>query len=766
MLLEIRYAYRMLRNTPAFTLIAGLILAVGIGANTAVFSALNTLLFTPLPHPNADRIVIAGERNLRTGLREATSMPTFRAWRERGQSFESLAAIEPESVFTLPGAEAGVPGARVTSEFFRVLGIQMAVGRGFTSSDPANAVVVSQRLWREHMAGNIDLSRRRIGNYDVIGVLPPKFKFGFAKTDIVARLDEHSLAPDRSLRVVGLLRPGVSASQARAELEATLPSSGDERLGAWTQTLRDFTVGDRGPLGAVLLATVALVLVIACMNIGIIQLARAVSRQREAAMRLALGATAAHVARLSVWEGLLLGCAGGAGGWALAYTIARVARAVAPEFEEIALDARVLSFTAALSVVTGLIFGTAPAMLAYRLNVNETLKTGALALTGARMRKVFVAAQTAMALTLLTGAGALLSTFARLTATDPGFRSDHIVVAELSVPSLRNASAEMRRAESERLSRSVQAIPGVRTAAVASSMPLFGISPCRFSIEGRADSDAMSAGCRPVSHTYFELFGIPLRAGRTFTGSDSEGSRPVAIINRRLAALFWPGSDPVGSFVRIGGERIEIVGIAADVRSVGLIRPAIPEIYRPLRQSPPAEVSVAIRSAVDPLTHVAELRRTVQGFSAGAAVRYVNSMPALLEEQVALVKWLSLFSAIFAAIALVMAGAGLYGVVSFLTAQRTHEIGIRVALGATPAGIVRLVFASCAKMATVGVPAGVLGGLALAAALGSLLSGTALPTVTVIGAAVVVVCAAGAVAIWMPARRAAALDPLQALRQE
>jgi putative ABC transport system permease protein len=795
---DVRYSVRMLMKNPGFTAVAMLTLALGIGANTAIFSVVNSVLLRPLPFREPGRLVMVWHNNTKEGkLDDPVAHPTFLDLRAQSKRLEDAAGLTPLWRFAVPTPEGPeqVDGHWVSASYFQLLGVQPLKGRAFTADEDrpggAPAVMVSYRLWQGHFGGDPNILSRTVPLNDsaapIVGVLPPGFRF-LDDVDLWAPLGQNPFLPRgrivRLVRVVGRLAPGVSLQQAQAEMESIARRLEREYpdtntgLGARVVALDEQIVGDIRPALLVLLAGVGFVLLIACVNVAGLLVARAAAREKEIAVRLSLGASRARLVRQFLTESVLLALLGGAGGllcalWALRL-LRRLSPADLPRIEEISMDGTVLVFTLLVSVLTGLVFGLLPAWWLSRSNLQESLKEGGrTTATGgtSRVRNVLAVAEVALALVLLAGAGLMVRSFAQLMQVNPGFRPDHVLTMQLGLPPSYSSQPAQRVAFYREMFARLEALPGVRAAGGVTRLPLGPGVTAKLEIEGRP----VSAGEQPeiefrrASTHYFQAMGIPLRAGRLFTERDTADALPVVVITEGAARRFWPGVDPIGKRVRFLGPQaawFTIVGVIADVKHFGLDADARPELYTHFDQNPPVGPVLAIRTSGDPTSLAAAARRELRRLEKELLISNVKPMTDVVSESVAERRFHTLLLGGFAAVALALAAIGIYGVLSYAVAQRTHEIGIRMALGAQRGDVFRLVVGQGMLLAVLGVGIGVVGALGVTRFLKSLLFGvTPMDPLTFAGAAVFLAGVALA-ACYVPARRAMRIDPMVALRYE
>ena len=806
---DLRYALRSLRKSPGFTLVAVLTLALGIGANTSIFSVVNAALLRPLPYPEPERLVrVFSERD---GDAWTVSPPDFVDWRDQAGVFQHAAALNSGSDFTLTGTDTPerVPGAQVTPDFFAVLGTTPALGRAFTADNGVvgqdKVAVLSDELWRRRFGASPDIVGKSIEldgvHYTVVGVMPRGFAYpreaqlwtplAFSAEDLTTQRGAHYLD------VVARLKPGVSIEQATMAMQAVAarlaqqyPKS-DKGWSAQVTTMRDSLVGDIRPALLILLGAVGLVLLIACANVANLLLARSMARARELAIRTALGASRPAIVRGILVESVLLAAFGGAAGLIVASWGTHALIALQPDamrgLGDVTIDASVLGFTIALVLLTGLVFGLFPALQASRLmNVSGRLTESSRSSTGGRewwrARGALVGAEMALAVMLLAGAGLLMRSFVRLIHTDPGFRTEHVLTFNLQLPDARYPKPEQSDVFFTQLLQQVSAVPGVQDASAIFGMPLTGFA-YQISIhelDGRTlssdESDQLqSPQIRIVRPDYFQVMGIPVLRGRPITDADRAGAPPAVVVNQTAARLYWPGQDPVGHELTIGTSfglgrgraGGTVVGVAADTRDFGPRTAPKPEIYLSHSQMPVTFMSVAVRTTLandDALLNA--IRTRLEAIDPNVPIYRARTIDQLIGDSVAQPRFYMLLLGTFALAALVLAAIGIYGVMAYIVGQRTHEIGVRMALGARTGQVVRQVVARGMRPAIVGLVIGILGSLALTRVLSRLLYGVgATDPLTFVGVAVVLVGVAF-VATWLPARRAARVDPVIALRSE
>jgi len=801
---DLRYAFRMLNKSPGFTIVAVLTLALGIGANTAIFSVVNGVLLKPLPYRQPDRLVslFLHGRGLDRGVMGTAD---FLALNQRQKAFEQVAAFSPSSIgFTLTGfgSPQMIPGTSVTSDFFSVLGAQPFMGRAFLPEEgrPGGnlSVVVSHHFWEQFLhadpaavGGSIRLGSK---SYTVIGVLPLDFHFG-SHNELwpILQLQPANQRPPYWLSTVGRLKPGISETQAAADasliakqVREQFPLSDD--TSTIVVPLKDLMVGDTSEALLILLVAVGFVLLIAIVNVANLHLSRSASRIREFAIRSALGAGRRRLISQLLTESLVLAVFGGLLGLAVAYGGVRAILALSPDvlprMEEITVDGRVLAFTALIAVMTGIVFGLVPAMRSSGLPAGPSLREGGRTATSGRSARrlhgVLVVAEFSLALVVLTGAGLLIRTLSQLQSVNPGFNSSHIVTALLTLPQARYANAPQVTSFYEQLLARVQNTPGVEAASMTMSLPpnlLELTNP--FHIEGKPDAPGQPApavGEIPVGTDYFATLGIPLFRGRLFSDQDRSPGTHVLVINENMARRYFPDQDPVGARVQTGeydpkGELSTIVGVVGNVKYEGLGEKDQPTMYVPYFDSGwcpwfAREMYVVVRSASAPQEVVSALQSAVLSLDNQLAIAHVRTMDQLLYESVAGSRFRAVLFGVFAALALALAMIGIYGVMAYAVSQRTHEIGIRMALGARRMNILRTILREGAGLALLGVAIGFVVALALSRTLAGLLFGVQATDPVTFGIVAALLLGVALAACYVPARRATRVDPMVALRHE
>ncbi|MCI0408155.1 MAG: ABC transporter permease [Acidobacteria bacterium] len=805
LLQDVRYGLRMLLKNPGFTVVAVLTLALGIGANSTLFSVVNSVLLRPLPFPNPGRLVAVWEFVPEKGwYREPFSFPDFADWREQTKSFEKMAAYTYVGATLGEGGDAEfVGGAAVSADLFPILSARPRLGRVFTAEEDrpgaARAVILGHGLWERRFHSSPEVLGQTIlldgESCTVVGVMPETFNFPIGgsprsywvplTTDPDTR-ERVELRGNHYLRAVGLLKEGIGPLQAEADLdtiarrlETAYPGT-NHLMRARVLPLHEELVGDVRPALLVLLGAVGFVLLIACANIANLLLARASSRQKEIAIRAALGAGWGRIARQLLVESLLLSLAGGALGllvaiWGVDFVV-RLAPGPIPRIGEIGLDVRVLAFTLGVSLLTGILSGLAPALRSARASLDPDLREGrggeAEGWRRNRVRALLVVSEVALSLVLLAGAGLMLRTFQRLSGVDPGFKPENVLTVSVSLPNASYPNGAQRIAFVDRLLERVGAVPGVRSAATVFTLPLGGSNRSNsFRIPDRpqAPEGDPDANYRTISPGYLVSMGIPLLKGRAFTAQDGATTPAVALVNETFARRFFPGEDPIGKVIETdedGTRRREIVGVVGDVRFDSLDSHLEPEYYVPYPQAPETSVTLVVRAAKDPSSLAPTLREQVRALDPSLPLYAVRTMEEYLAASVADRRVIALLLGSFAAVALALAATGLYGVLAYSVSRRTREIGIRVALGARPADVLKLVVAQGMLLTVAGLGIGLAGGLLLTRFLSGLLFGVR-PTDPLTFAGVSALLAGVALlACYLPARRAARVDPVTALHYE
>ena len=816
---DIRFGLRTLLKRPGFTLVAVLTLALGIGANSAIFSVVNAVVLRPLPYGAPERLVALWGNLNQKGFEELElSAPEFVDFRQRGAHvFEDVAAYS-QGGFNLTGAgePERIQGAYATASLFSTLGVAPLKGRAYTEEEDRpgsnDVIVISHSLWQRRFGGDLSVVGKSItldGRPNtVVGVMPADFHFPDKDTDIwkPAAFDADLLSPNNRgshfLNAVARLKPGFTTARAGEEVAALARAQGQENannyprgFGASVRPLDEEVVGPSVRTSLfVMLGAVGLVLLIACANVANLLLARAASRRKEVAVRTALGAGRARIMRQLLTESVMLALAGGAVGIVLALWGVDLLVALAPEgtprVAEVGLDARVVGFTFGVSLLTGVIFGLVPALYSSKVDLNESLKEGGRGGTeGAsrgRLRGLLVVGEFALALVLLAGAGLLVKSFTRVLEESPGFDSRGVLTMRLVLSQSKYNGYDQHRAFYSNLFTRLRQLPGVEAVGANNLLPLNGSGGSRgFLIEGRPVPQGQShpeEQLRFITPGYFEAMRVPLLRGRDFEDRDVTGQTRVAVVSRSMAERHWPGEEAIGkrfayANIRRGSEHqpewIEIVGIVGDIKHRGLDLESKPEIYVPVyqplftnRPTPPLSLYVAVRTSGDPAALASSVRREVAAVDPEQPLANVRTMEERLAESVAQRRFNMTLLGVFACVALVLAGVGVYGVMAYAVARRTHEIGVRVALGAQRSDVVRLVLRQGMWLALAGVGVGVAGAYAATRLMTGLLYGVS-PTdpLTFLGVSALLTAAA-LLACLVPARRATKVDPMVALRYE
>ncbi len=800
LLQDLRYAVRTLLKAPGFTLVAVLTLALGIGANTAIFSVLYGVLLRPLPYPEPDRMVGFGDawRGNR-GERDVT-FREFRFLADNGPVFEQLAVETELGLNVFSGGEAlRVRGLRVSSGYFAAMGVAPAIGRAFTVDEDQvggpNVAILSHGFWRERFGGDTSIVGRTISlegaPYTVVGVMPAGF-VPLAAADVWSTVGQvsRSIGSGQNLHVIGRLKRGVSIAAAQAALGAPLAEWRRQftpRLPAEVRLtvfpLRDLVALDVATQVRVLFGAIGFVLLIACANVANLVLGRAATRGRELAVRVAVGATRGRLVRQLLTESVVLALLGGALGlaladWGLGALLTLVPRWMVRAYD-IRLDATALAFTIVASLLVGIAFGLAPAWHAARADLFGALKEAAGRATSGvrqgRLRGALVVAEVALSLILLAGAGLLMQAMARLLRTDPGFDPHHVVAAEIWLTGSRYDSTAAIAGYYERLRERLESTPGVRAAAVVEAgIPLVRGGNMGVAVDGIEVQQ--TTNYRTVTPTYFATLGIPVLRGRPFAASDVESSEPVAIVSESFARRFLKG-DGLGGMIRVGGQSSpsrRVVGIVGDVRQfVGF--PALPTYYLASAQTPASltrgfsswfPINIVARTSGDPAAMKPLVVRTIRAVDAQVPMGQVQTMDEILSGSLVMQRFEMLLLGVFAGLAVVLAAVGIYGVMSHLVAQRTHEIGVRMALGAVPREVLGLVLGRGMLLAGAGALLGLAGALGLTRLLTSQLYGFRPNDPLTMGAVTALLLLVALVACVIPARRATRVDPLIALRSE
>ncbi len=805
LLSDVRYGLRTLLKSPGFTVVAVLALALGVGANTAIFSVVNTVLLQPLPFADSGQIVIIKGRDEKQGTTyDEHSYPNFLDLRNQAQGFANVVAYSGATLFMTGGGEPErVRGLVASADLFPLLGVQPAVGRVYTREEDQpgqkRMIVLSHELWQRRFSGDPQIIGQDIAlgsnAATVTGVMPPGFKFPVGSQAecwmaLGPTLSANSVQGRGAvyLDMAARLKPGVTLAQGQVEA-ATIA----QRLaGQYPRTnanqslalvpMHENLVGNLRPALLVLLGAVGLVLLIACANVANLLLVRASGRQKEIAVRSALGASRWRIVRQLLIESLLLALAGGALGllfavWGVEALVA-ASPADIPRVGEVGLEARVLGFTVAVTLLTGIVFGLVPAWQASKADLNESLKEGGRGSTeGAgrnRLRGALVVAEVALSLVLLVGAGLLIQSFWNLLNVSPGFEPRRVLAADVVTLNQKYPEAAQQANFFREVLDGVAALPGVEAVGAIYPLPFGGsFEAYTFQIEGRppaAPNEAPVADFRVVTSDYFRAMSIPLARGRAFDERDGKDAPPVVIINESFARQHFAGEDPLGkriTFGSSGNPTREIVGVVGDVRHAGLDEATNPEYYVSYLQNPISRMTVVTRAASsDPAALAPSIRGAIRQVNSGQPVYNVRTMDQLLAQSLARRRFNMILLGVFAGLALALAAIGLYGVMSYTVAQRTHEIGIRLALGAQKGDVLRLVVGQGLLLAVVGVGLGLAVAFAATRLLATLLYGVSATSVTVFASVSLLLLLVALLACYVPARRATRVDPMIALRYE
>jgi predicted permease len=812
---DLRYALRQMRKSPGFTVVAVVTLALGIGANTAIFSVVNAVLLRPLPYPNPDQLVMLWEQNPHRGWFEnAISGDNFLDWQKQNQVFAGMVAFESNS-FTIIGNQQAeeIAGERVSANLFSVLGVQPFRGRLFLPEEnrqDKTAVVLSYGLWQQRYGGDPNVIGKTIllngETYPVVGILPSTFS-----DDYSSFLDPHSqlwlsgiepFEPGRQFHqydAIARLRPGVSLVQAQANMNS-IAAQIDQQYpesrgwGVAVVGLHDQVVKYARPTLIVLLVAVGLVLLIACANVANLLLVRATGRQKETAIRTALGASRSRLARQFLVESVLLSITGAVAGLTFAPLASRILVLLtppdAPHVEVVAINGLVMMFTAGLALGTGVVFGLAPMFSSGRVNVNESLKDTTRATSGGargrRLRDLLVIGEFGLSLALLAGAGLMIKALTHLQHVDLGFNPDHLLTVKIPLEGPQYEQTEKQAGFFHDLVARIGALPGVESASLSRGVPVLNWVGQYFVT---AENPHPAAGEVPdanyvcVGPHYFKTMQILIVRGRAFSDFDTQSSEPTAIVSQSLATKYWPGQNPIGKRLKISGDANDntqpwrtVVGVAGNVRSDGQYWPFRPEIYVPYTQFPwilyPR--NIVVRTTVEPLSIVPEIRRQVAALDKDVPVSDIATMEEIIAGPVQQGKAVMWLLGSLATLALVLSGVGIYSVISYSVSQRTREIGIRMALGASDGSVASMVVRQGLLLVLIGLSAGLLGALAMARIFSGLPSKVRLlllfdvrPTdPLILGAVSVVLTIVALLACLLPAHRAAKVDPMVALRYE
>jgi putative ABC transport system permease protein len=801
---DLQYGFRVLRKSPGFSLIAVLALALGIGANSAIFSFVNGILLRPLPFEDPDRLLIIRERSrVLEGM--SVAYPNFLDWRDQNQSFEQIAAVRNAGYnLTYESNAERVQAAQVSAGLWPALGARPALGRAFSGDEDRvggnRVVVLSHALWQRLFAGDPAVLDRNLTlngqPFTIIGVMPPSFQFPnraelWVPIGIFSeRMMERGNHP--GIFSIAKLKPGVSVEQAQMDMDAVAVRLEEQYPQTNTGNRVSITPMFQQIVGPVqsylwfLLGAVGFVLLIACANVANLLLARAATRQKEIALRTALGAPRGRIVRQLLTESALLALLGGALGLALAYggmrALVAISPATTPRLSEVGIDPWVVAFNFAVALATGIIFGLVPALQASRTDLSETLKEGGRTSAGSarhRLRSLLVIAEMAIALVLLIGAGLIIRSFMRVLEVKPGFDPSGVLAAQVSPPDVSYPKPEDRAIFYRRVLEQLSSAPGVEAAAAVTPLPMSGDGwQTSYTVEGEpppAAGEAPLTDFAMISPDYFRALGIQLIEGRFFDSRDIKGAAEVAIVDESFARRHFPDQSAIGKRVKNGGPNStqpfrEIVGVVGHVKNYGLAEESRVEMYVPFEQNTTTYANIVVRTSNDMAVAAAAIQSAVRSVDREIPVHSVRTMEQLLSDSVAGRRLFMTLLSFFAAVALLLAAVGIYGVMSYSVTQRRHEIGIRMALGATSADVLKLVIRQGMKLAVAGVVLGLAGTFALTKLLASAVSGLlyevgASDPVT-FGAISLILSAVAFAACYVPARKATRTDPIIALRYE
>jgi len=802
---DLRFALRQLRKSPGFTAVAVLTLALGIGANTAVFSIVYSALLKPLPYRDASRLMVLNETTPKVGV-VSVSYPDFLDWRAQSHSFSEMAALCAVG-FNLSGVTEPetIGGVAVSPNFLAMLGMRPAIGHDFDSSGETTSTpvaILSYSLWQRRFAGNAGILGRSIElngrEFTVVGVLPSNF-LAPGNPDVLIPIgvwiannseEAHARGDRGDLPVLGRLAPGISASQARTEMDGIAarlakeyPATND-RFGVALQPIRDVFIGQSRTALLVLLGAVIFVLLIACANVANLFLVRGTGRAKEMALRIALGASTARILGQMLTESLVLSVTGGLFGLGVAFAGVRgigpwLPAGVLPG-GSVALNIPVLLFAASIVLLAAFVFGITPALHSSHTDVQSELKEGSRTsnpgMAHSRVRATLAVTEAALALILLVGAGLMMKTLYRLLQVDPGFRPDRVLTMTLSLrPEQYSKEAAVRNFWEQLLER-VRELPGVESAAVATNTPMTdNHSRNDITIEGMTEprpGNYPHPDVHKVSAGYVQTLGITLLRGRSFNEADKEGVPPVAMINQRLATQFFPNQDPIGKRFMFGHPSTDapkwrtIVGVVADTKLYGLANSSRLEVYVAFRQDPSSQMDLLVKSRVDPGSLTSAVRSAVYSVDKDQSIASVATLKQLVNNSISTRRVTLVLLGLFSALALILGAIGIYGVISYSVAQRTREIGVRMALGAPRAGVFRMVIGQGVKLAGTGVVIGILAALGLARLMSSLLYQVSTADFETFTAVAVLLLIVALAASYIPARRATSVEPIVALRYE
>jgi predicted permease len=793
---DLRYAIRMMAKRPGFTLIAALTLALGIGANTAIFSAVNAVLLKPLPFPESGQLVDLSETFKPAGW-GSVSVPTLEDWKNQNTVFAGISAYAFTS-FNLEGGDTPqrIPGINVAANYFDVLGVKPTLGRAFLPGEDVagreNVVVIGDELWRRNFAADPGIVNRTIPlngqKYTVVGVMPPELSALYRTVQMWSplvfpekdRLDRGN----HKYLVIGRIRSGVTLAQAREQMNAIAQRLEEQYKNGrgirLTQIEELWVAGVRSAL-LMMMVAVGFVLLIACTNVANLLLARATVRRREIGIRIALGAGRQRLVQQFLTEGLLLSIIGGAMGIALAWwsmsALGKIAFPFLPRSQEIGIDARVLLFTFLVSILTSIVFGLIPSLQAGKTDVQETLKEGGNTMSagsvGGWLRPVLVVVEVAAAVVLLIGAGLMIRSILRIREVEPGLRAQNLLTAKVSLPREKYKDAEAAIRFYQQVLERVSNLPGVESAGLTSHLPIEerGYNG-NISVEGKTypPNEGPLVEFRAVNEDYFEASGIPLLRGRVFSKAEHDDTQPVVVINDAMAKQIWPGEDPIGKRI-FDDTKATVIGVVGNVKNYGLLQQPVPEMYAPytVKDFWPDmrwNMRLLVRSTLDNTSIASAVRREVQSVDPAQPIYAVQAMNLVIENTVRDKSLNTTLLTVFAGVSLLLALIGVYGVMSYTVAQHTREIGIRMALGAQPSTILKLVVGRGLVLVSIGAMIGVLASFGLTRFIENMLFGVT-PTDPLTFVAIVALLGLVALlACLVPAQRAMRVDPIVVLRHQ
>jgi predicted permease len=804
--LNIRYAFRRLKNDKGFACVAVFTLALGIGANSAMFSIVNAVLLRPLPYRDPERLVLLSE-HWPQFPRLSVSYLNYRDWRDQSQSFEAMGAVRNALVTMTGSAQAErIPSQNVTASLFDLLGVKPEMGRAFTAADDAAGApavaLIGHALWQQKFSSSpaaigqtVVLDHR---GYSIVGVMPANFEILQQTADVLLPFEPwaRTLPDDRNwhpgILPIARLRPGVSVEQARSEiaviakrLTEQFPDT-DAHVSSLVEPMQEQMVANVRPALLVLIWAVGVVLLIACANVANLLLVRAAGRRREMAVRTALGARRADIIRQLVAESLLVAVAGGAVGllltWVSMPLLVRLAGASLPQSNGVAVDGSVLGFTALAALTAGILFGLAPARHAWRVDLRQALSEtnrGGSSAGVLRTRSVLVVTEIALAMLLLVGAGLLFKSFERLSSVSPGFSTDHLLVADLARSPDAYRDAHVRLDFYDRLFEQIAALPGVQAVGGVSSLPVTGRgSSIHFNIQGRppkSSGEYITAGYRVASGGYLKTLGAPLVAGRWIEDRDGDGAPSVVVVNSSFVRTYFPNESPLGKYMQLGAipeadvPWMRIVGIVADVKQ-SLDSDSSTEMYVPYRQAdellPVGALSVVVRTAGDPLALANAIRARVHGLDPMQPITGVRTMEENVSRSMTEPRFRTVLLTIFAGIALVLAAVGIFGVMAYSVTQRTRELGLRMALGASREDVLLMVLAQGLRLTLAGIGIGLAGTFFLTRYVAGMLFNVPPYDPLTLAGVIFALMIISLCACYLPARRATMVDPIEALREQ